>query len=417
MLWKNDKTNKGHPLIKNVKRTAALLVSALSVVALAACSFTRGGEYQIYTNMDEATYIVTSDRYTVAGTGGEATRISSGTPAEHNASFTTRSKLIYAMDTSASLVVSADFSDEDVLARYTALCGETERLLEEIEISLSAFSKISTMTAEGGSIYAFNESEAGAAVEIDETAYDVLTIAKQMYEWTEGYYNPAVYYSAYAFCFYGLYGFMTEENLPRAEDIAQYRDLASHFGEVELIAENGAYYAVKPDVTVTVGGEELAMKIDLGGIGKGYAVDRVNALMEEYGFSYGYFNFGTSSIAVKNHYRNGSYKLGMTDPRSATGTYLQVNVSNECLSSSGDYEKYYEIDGVRYCHVIDPTTGSPVRTGIMTATVIGGSAAENDALTTAIMAMGKDRAVAFIAEKLTDRRVVFTYDESLAERT
>ena len=65
---------------------------------------------------------------------------------------------------------------------------------------------------------------------------------------------------------------------------------------------------------------------------------------------------------------------------------------------------------MRYCHIIDPTTGKPVQSGIMSVTIIGGGAAEDDALTTAIMCMGKDKAIKFIEEKLTDRRVVFTVE-------
>ena len=72
--------------------------------------------------------------------------------------------------------------------------------------------------------------------------------------------------------------------------------------------------------------------------------------------------------------------------------------------------QYYIIDGVRYCHVIDPTTGKPVNNGIMSATVIGGTAAAGDALTTALMAMGKDKALNFIESKLQDVKVAFTYE-------
>lgn len=368
--------------------------------------------------MNGSDFTVTSKDYEVAQfIGSGQPWESAGTPAENSASFTTRQTKIYAMDTEANLVVSADFTDEETVARYETLCSETAKLLEEVEISLTAFEKTSATVVPSGAVYAFNEAEAGAKVELDERSFEVLSVAKRMYELTEGYYNPAVYYSGAAYGFYGTYGTMTAESLPAAQETEAYRELAAHFGDVELFSENGAYYVVKPTATVTVDGEELAMKIDLGGIGKGYAVDKVSGLMDAYGFSNGFFDFGSSSIAVKNQYRNGSYTLGMTDPRAVPGVYLRVNVSNVCLSTSGDYEKYYKIDGVRYCHVIDPSTGSPVQTGIMTATVIGGSAAEDDALTTALMAMGKDRAAAFIAEKLTDWRVVFTYDGKFQERT
>ena len=83
-------------------------------------------------------------------------------------------------------------------------------------------------------------------------------------------------------------------------------------------------------------------------------------------------------------------------------------IANLSVSTSGDNAQYYMIDGVRYCHVINPKTGKPVQTGVMSATILGGSAAEDDAYTTAIMAMGRDKAAEFVKTKLTDRRVVFS---------
>ena len=151
------------------------------------------------------------------------------------------------------------------------------------------------------------------------------------------------------------------------------------------------------------------MKLDLGGIGKGYAVDKIDGLFDEYGYEFGYFNFGSSSILFKSNVKAGSWNLGLSGPRSINrDAYLQTKVRGEKLSTSGDDEQYYKIGKTRYCHVIDPATGKPVQTGIMSVTVIGGGAAQADALTTAIMCMGKDRAIEFIEGKLTDRKVTFT---------
>ncbi|MCX4286765.1 MAG: FAD:protein FMN transferase, partial [Clostridia bacterium] len=121
-----------------------------------------------------------------------------------------------------------------------------------------------------------------------------------------------------------------------------------------------------------------------------------------------------SSIVCKEHYVNCNYTLGFYNPRSILfdNNYATTAIKNTCLSTSGDYEQNFILDGVLYCHVFDPTTGKPVQTGIMTATIVGGAAAEGDALTTAIMAMGKQRAVQFINEKLSDRKVAFTYDNN-----
>ncbi|MDE6667868.1 MAG: FAD:protein FMN transferase, partial [Clostridia bacterium] len=124
-----------------------------------------------------------------------------------------------------------------------------------------------------------------------------------------------------------------------------------------------------------------------------------------------YFNFGSSSMLVKRHFKSGNFNLEFVSPRSITRDgYFKTSVRDEKISTSGDNEQRYFIDGTRYCHIIDPTTGKPVQTGIMSATVIGGTAASADALTTAIMAMGKDKAISFIEENLTDRKVVFTVE-------
>lgn len=400
----------------NMKKIIAALLSAVfACVTLAVCATgCNKTTYSIYTNIPSDEFTVTAADFKVEQVFGESGPLPSADGAENADGITSKTQTFYAMDTEASLVVSADFSDNDVLTRYYDLCEDISGLLIDIELSLSSNSKsVTRPDLQSTYIYAFNRAPAGATVELDKTAYEVLSTAKYIYDLTGGYYNPAVYYCVYEYGFLELYGFMTEENLPSDGDIEKYRELSTSFAEVELFEEEGIYYAVKPQATVIVDGEECALKIDLGGIGKGYAVDKVNALLDEYGFEYGYFNFGSSSITVRSHYKNGAYSIGFTNPRPAVfgDIYVKMNLGGVCLSTSGDYEQYYEIDGVRYCHIIDPTTGRPVQTGIMTATVIGGSAAEDDALTTAIMAMGRDRAIEFINSKLSDRYVIFTYSD------
>lgn len=328
----------------------------------------------------------------------------SGCANNATADYSTKSKTFFSMDTSATLVITQKKSDSAFEENFTSLCAGVENKLTDIENSISAHKEVSY-------IYAFNQAQAGATVEIDKTAYALLSMAMDIYEKTDGYYNPAVYYSVYDYGFYGQYGSMTEEDLPTDETVAAYVSLSSHFGEIELTENDGRYYAKKPAYTAEINGKTLSLKIDLGGIGKGYAVDVINSILEEYGYGYGFFNFGSSSIAIKKHYESVDYSLNFLAPRSKTGgSYLVTKIKDSCVSTSGDYEAYYELDGVRYCHIINPKTGKPVQTGIMTVTVIGGSAAEDDAYTTAVMSMGKEGAVRFIKDSLSDREVVFTYD-------
>ena len=327
-----------------------------------------------------------------------------------NTQYTSQGYYYTSMATTASLVVSDDFTSEKRKEAYNSLVEETGKLLQQVNSSLSA-------TVSTSSVSVFNNAQAGEKVEIDYTSYTVLNKAIDVYEMTDGYYNPAVYYSVYAYGFNrnaGFNGYNPETDFPSAETVEKYTELASHFGETETSEENGKYYAKKPSATVEADGATLAMKIDLGGIGKGYAVDLVNSLFDKYGFKYGNFSFGTSSIVCRQHHVSGDYQLGLFNPRYEVynETFGSLPVKDKCLSTSGDYESYWYVDGVMYCHIIDPTTGSPIRTGIMSATVIGGNACEADALTTAIMAMGRERAVQFINDKLSDKQVLFTYDNN-----
>lgn len=312
-------------------------------------------------------------------------------------------KYFYSMGTMANIVVPQTESAFSSCSggeekRFSALYDDVSDILNSSDNSLSA-------TLVSSCIYEFNNAEAGATVEIDKTAYDVLSKAKEIYTLTEGYYNPAVYYGVKA------YGFpLTSENapqLPTEQTVSAFCELASHFNELQLIENDEKYYAVKPSHTVEVNGEKYSLALDLGGIGKGWCADRVSDLMAESGYDYGLFNFSLSSMSVKSYAFNtdGYYTLEPHDPR-ASGSFCSIKIKDVNLSTSGDHMQYYLKDGVRYCHIINPFTGSPIQTGVASVTVIGGSAVEDDAYTTALSAMGKQKAVEFINDKLTDRIVI-----------
>ncbi len=309
------------------------------------------------------------------------------------------------MTVNADLVISDDFTKEGAEEKASGFTAAIAAKLLEVEKAISG-------TVMSSDVYRFNNAAAGERLEIKQITYEVLSEALAVHSFTDGYYNPALYYNIKAYGFGGAYNYPeNKEGLPADDLIAKYTDLASHFSDLTLEEEEGKYYLTKPAYTVEADGETLSMKLDLGGIGKGYAVDLIDKMFDDYGYEFGYFNFGTSSMTIKSHVANGDYNIGLSSPRSPSrDPFMTVPLRNEKLSTSGDNEQRYFIDGVRYCHVISPVTGKPVQTGIMSATVMGGGAAEADALTTAIMAMEKEDAISFIAEKLTDKKVVITVE-------
>ncbi len=327
-------------------------------------------------------------------------------------------------DTVATLVVTADFTNSENTEKLSNLGAAVENFLTGLENSLST-------TVATSCISRFNAAAAGEEVPLDELTYTVLSEAVAMYEYTDGYYNPAVYYSVDLFGFSPRFNDLTwSASLPAqpydrlSEDgtyvtalaepderyVELFKDLASHMSELEIYERDGAYYALKPDYTVTgPNGDSYTLALDLGGIGKGYAADVVTSMMEEYGFEYGFFDFGSSSVSARQSYEgeDGKWELNLVNPDSSlSGTYARVYVSSASLSTSGDYEKCYTLGDATYCHIIDPFTGRPKSIGIAACTVIGGTAARDDALTTALSVMGEEKAVQFINDNLKDYQVV-----------
>ena len=357
--------------------------------------------------MPESGYSVTAKNFSLGETiSGFAGEDNSSLPFVPPKNYTYKAMYYYYMFSDAQLIVADDFSADGAGAKFNEFSAAVNATLRDINSALSANTKDSD-------IYKFNNYVAGVEFEISKITYEVLSEALAVYELTEGYYNPALYYNISAYGFDGSYDFPEKESeLPDEELLAVYSEIASHFKDITLRENNGKYYVKKPEYSTVVNDDLLTLKLDLGGIGKGYAVDKIDELYEEYGYEYGLFNFGASSMLIKSHAAEGNYNVEFVSPRSnRRDGYIKIPARNEKLSTSGDNEQYYFIDGVRYCHIIDPTTGKPVQSGIMSATIIGGGAAEDDALTTAIMCMGKDKAIKFIEEKLTDRRVVFTVDD------
>jgi thiamine biosynthesis lipoprotein len=379
-----------------MKKISAIFMALLPLIFCFGC----GGEsYNIYTNIPAESVLNLSDNFTLNSTMQGGTTFK--TPIIVS-DYQRYSETYFTMNTQALVYAYVPNTDE--------WAEKASSFIDDVSLTLLNIDHSISSTYSSSYVYQFNKAEAGATIEVDKYCYDVLSLAKSVYTLTDGYYNPAVYYSVQAYGFGGSYDIPTNASeLPSDELIAKYKELSTHFGDTVLEERDGKYYVTKPSQTFEDGGVTYSTKIDLGGIGKGYAADKVNELMDSYGIEYGMFNFGSSSMVLKEHPTEGVWGLSFTNPRSTYDTYMKVYLNDVTLSTSGDYEQYYEIDGTRYCHVIDPTTGKPVQTGIMTVTIIGGTAAEDDALTTALMAMGKDKAIEFVNTKLTDRYVTFTY--------
>ena len=126
--------------------------------------------------------------------------------------------------------------------------------------------------------------------------------------------------------------------------------------------------------------------VDLGGIAKGYAVDRCVALLRRAGVSEGSVAAGGDSFVMGNR-RGKPWMVGVRDPRNEHAMAVVLPLTDTAVSTSGDYERFFEADGVRYHHIIDPTTGDSARRS-MSVTILGPDATFTDALSTSVFVLG-----------------------------
>ena len=137
-----------------------------------------------------------------------------------------------------------------------------------------------------------------------------------------------------------------------------------------------------------------AVRIDLGGIAKGYAVDRAAAVIEQCGISQAMVSAGGDSRIIGD--RDGRpWIIGIQHPRDPAGIALRLPLSDTAMSTSGDYERFFIENGERVHHIIDPSTGRSATTS-WSATVIGPNAMTTDALSTTIFILGAIKGLALI---------------------
>ncbi|MGH9785733.1 MAG: FAD:protein FMN transferase, partial [Terriglobia bacterium] len=147
------------------------------------------------------------------------------------------------------------------------------------------------------------------------------------------------------------------------------------------------------------GFDRAGMRVDLGGIGKGWAVDRAAEILRQRGIESALINAGTSSVyAVGAPPGQAAWKVAVRHPQREDDLLAVVLLRDESLSTSADYEQSHQVAGKAYSHILDPRTGRPVEV-MWSSTVIAPEGAESDALSTAAFVLGLERAEAMLRKR------------------
>ena len=263
-------------------------------------------------------------------------------------------RTFFAMDTVMSVRLYAGGGEE--------LLDGAEARVKELEGSLS-------VTDPDSEVYALNH--AGTAALSPDTAA-LLEAALDLCRRTGGALDISVYPVLRA------WGFTTGEHaVPGGDEIAALLPLVDYTG---VSFEDGAA-ALPP-----------GMEIDLGSVAKGYTGDVLASFLKDNGVTSALLDLGGNIQTVGAKPDGSPWRVAVRDPQ-GDGTVGVAEVEDQAVITSGGYERYFEENGVRYWHILDPETGKPARNGLASVTVVGESGVLCDALSTALFVMGLDGAL------------------------
>lgn len=155
----------------------------------------------------------------------------------------------------------------------------------------------------------------------------------------------------------------------------------------QSIQHVGYEYIILDSIHSTIYLSKKGMKIGFGSIGKGYAADKGRELLQSLGVKGGFVNASGDIATWGTQPNRKPWKIGINNPFKRHGIAKILKLKESALATSGSYEKYAEIDGIRYSHIINPKTGYP-STGLTSVTIYGPSAEFANALSTSIMVLG-----------------------------
>ena len=272
----------------------------------------------------------------------------SGAPAQEPESAT-----FFAMDTAMDFTVYGD----------AALLDEAETLIGSLEEQVS-------VTDEHSDIYAIDHTGSGS---LSGNAAELMEQALEICRRTDGALDLSIYPIVRAWGFTtGSYQVPDEETIQSLLPLVDYTQIQ--------------YDAATGTVTLPEG-----MEIDLGSVAKGYAGQLAAQMLREHGVQSALLNLGGNVQTVGTKPGGFPWQIGIKDPQ-GEDAMMVLSVEDQAVVTSGGYERYFEQDGQTYWHIMDPFTGRPADSGLLSVTIVGDEGVVCDGLSTALFVMGLEKA-------------------------
>lgn len=264
----------------------------------------------------------------------------------------------------------------DTVMTFTIIDEDGEELLVDVEQEIRRLENLFSVTVENSDIARLNQAAGKTAVTLDADTMTLLEAGKSFGEKTGGAFDIAISPIVKA------WGFTEEEHhVPSAEELAALLPLTDDADVI--LQENGAYL------------QKEGMAVDLGGIAKGYATDKVAELLRKNGVSSAIFSLGGNVYGLGTKPNGEKWSVALANPLDTNDYCGLISVENQAVVTSGGYQRYFEENGKKYHHIIDPATGCPAETGLLSVTIICENGTQADALSTALFVMGLEKGLDF----------------------
>lgn len=292
-----------------------------------------------------------------------------------------QSSQVFAMDTVMLLTVYGDQAQQGL--------DQAAQTIEKLE-------KLWSATDETSEIWALNHSQ-GSWVALSEDTQAVLERGLELCALTGGALDLTAYSAVQA------WGFPTGEyRVPDEAELAQLMETID-YTQVELDGETGQ--ARIPE----------GMSLDLGAVAKGRLGEVLSQDLKELGVTSALLELGGNIQTVGSKPDGSPWRVGIQDPDSQ-GYLAIVEVADQAVVTSGDYQRYFEENGRRYCHIMDPATAAPADSGVDSVTIVGSDGTVCDALSTALYVMGEEKGAQFWKDhpELNFEAIFVSQDGSIA---
>ncbi len=261
---------------------------------------------------------------------------------------------------------------------------DAQKLIADVQAEFERINQLMSPYISSSELSILNRQAATAPVQVSAELYQLLRQAREVSVLSNGAFDIT-------FASVGFYYDYRAGKRPDSAVLQSSRQYVN-YQSVELLAGNKVRFA------------QPGVKIDLGGIAKGYAVEQAMAIIAATGIQHAQLTAGGDSRLLGDK-RGKPWLVGIKHPRQDDKYAARLPLENTAVSTSGDYERYFIEDGVRYHHILDPKTGLSA-TGLLSVTVIGADSSRTDALSTTLFVLGLQQGMQLI-EKIAGYEAIF----------